>query len=77
MPFFGIGKEQKHFLKFKTFGCKGIIAVVVRLCVMNLCLHDIGGDESPIEGGSLISDSRRRVHMVLTNPLFTCARFES
>lgn len=51
---------------------------MVRLFVMNLYLHDIDGDQSPIEeGGSLISDPRKRVHMVLTNPLFACARFES
>jgi type I restriction enzyme M protein len=78
MPFLGIGKEQKYFLKLKTCSAKGVIAVVVRLCVMNLYLYGIGGVESPIEeGGSPISDRGRRVHMVLTNPLFACARFES
>jgi len=45
---------------------------------MNLYLHGIGGDESSLgEGGSFISDPGRRVHMVSTNPLFACVRFES
>ena len=39
---------------------------------MNLYLHGIGGEESPIEGGvdSLRSDSGKRFNMVLTNPPF-------
>jgi type I restriction enzyme M protein len=38
---------------------------------MNLYLHGIGGDESPIEvGDSLISDPGKRFDMVLTNPPF-------
>jgi type I restriction enzyme M protein len=38
---------------------------------MNLYLHGIGGDESPIEvGDSLISDPGERFDVVLTNPPF-------
>jgi type I restriction enzyme M protein len=38
---------------------------------MNLYLHGIGGEESPIEtGDSLISDPGKRYDMVLTNPPF-------
>ena len=38
---------------------------------MNLHLHGIGGDESPVEtGDSLISDTGQRFDMVLTNPPF-------
>ena len=63
--------EQKKFLKFNTFTGKDIVDNVVRLCVMNLYLHGIGGDESPIEvGDSLISDPGDRFDMVLTNPPF-------
>jgi type I restriction enzyme M protein len=38
---------------------------------MNLYLHGIGGDESPIQvGDSLAADSGDRFDMVLTNPPF-------
>jgi type I restriction enzyme M protein len=38
---------------------------------MNLHLHGVGGDESPVKtGDSLISDTGERFHMVLTNPPF-------
>ena len=43
-----LDKEQKRFLKYHTFKGKDIVDNVVRLCVMNLYLHGIGGDESPI-----------------------------
>lgn len=65
---FRLDKEQKKFLKFKTFKGKDIVDNVVRLCVMNLYLHGI---ESPIEtGDSLGSDPGDRFSMVLTNPPF-------
>jgi type I restriction-modification system DNA methylase subunit len=42
-----------------------------RLCVMNLFLHGIGGDDSPIVvGDALISDPGERFEFVLTNPPF-------
>jgi len=63
--------EQKKFLRYKTFSGKDIVDSVARLCVMNLYLHGIGRDESPIEvGDSLISDPGTRLDMVLTNPPF-------
>jgi type I restriction enzyme M protein len=63
--------EQKRFLRFSTFNGKDIVDSVARLCVMNLYLHGIGGDTSPIEvGDSLISDPGTRFDMVLTNPPF-------
>lgn len=66
-----LDKEQKRFLKFKTFQGKDIVDGVVRLCVMNLYLHGVGGNGSPIEvGDSLISDPGDRFNMVLTNPPF-------
>ncbi|RLC08867.1 MAG: SAM-dependent DNA methyltransferase, partial [Deltaproteobacteria bacterium] len=49
--------DQKKFLKSDTFKGTDIVDNVARLCVMNLYLHGIGGDESPIEvGDSLVSD---------------------
>ncbi len=66
-----LDKEQKKFLRYNTFKGKDIVDSVARLCVMNLYLHGIGGDESPIEvGDSLISDPGERFDIVLTNPPF-------
>lgn len=67
-----LDKEQKKFLKYNTFKGTDIVDSVARLCVMNLYLHGIGGEESPIEGGvdSLASDPGERYDMVLTNPPF-------
>jgi len=63
---------QKKILKFKTFSGKDIVDGVVRLCVMNLFLHGIDGEDGencPIEtGDSLIADPGKRYSMVLTNP---------
>ncbi len=66
-----LNKEQKAFLKGKTFKGKDIVDGVVRLCVMNLYLHGIGGDKDIIDtGDSLVSDPGDRFKMVLTNPPF-------
>ena len=66
-----LDKEQKQFLKFHTFKGKDIVDNVARLCVMNLYLHGIDGEDSPIEvGDSLISDTGDRFDMVLTNSPF-------
>lgn len=66
-----LDKDQKTFLKLHTFAGKDIVDNVVRLCVMNLYLHGISGDESPIEvGDSLVADPGDRFDMVLTNPPF-------
>ena len=66
-----LDKEQKEALKYKTFSGKDIVDGVARLCVMNLYLHGIGGEESLIEvGDSLSQDPGSRFDMVLTNPPF-------
>jgi len=66
-----LDKEQKRFLKFNTFKGWDIVDNVARLCVMNLYLHGIGGEESPVEvGDTLMSDPGERFDMVLTNPPF-------
>lgn len=68
---FQLDKDQKQFLKFGALKGKDIVDSVARLCAMNLYLHGIGGDESPIDvGDSLISDPGDRYDMVLTNPPF-------
>ena len=64
-------REQKDFLKFNTFAGTDIVDNVVRLCVMNLYLHNIGGTESPITtDDSLSRDTGERYDIVLTNPPF-------
>ncbi len=67
-----LDKEQKAFLKLQTLKGKDIVDSVARLCVMNLYLHGIGGDEeSPIEvGDALVSDPGDRYDIILTNPPF-------
>ncbi len=66
-----IDKEQKKALRFETLGGKDVVDGVVRLCAMNLFLHGIGGEESPIEvGDSLLSDQGKRYKLILTNPPF-------
>ena len=66
-----LDREQKQFLKDGTFHGVDLVDSVVRLCVMNLHLHGIGGDKSPVQtGDSLISDTGQRFDMVLTNPPF-------
>jgi type I restriction enzyme M protein len=68
---FKLDIEQKLFLKHNTFKGKDIVDSVASLCVMNLFLHGIGGEESPIEvGDSLVSDPGEHYDMVLTNPPF-------
>ena len=66
-----LDRKQKQFLRHKTFHGTDIVDNVVRLCVMNLHLHGIGGDESPVKmGDSLMSDTDDSFDMVLTNPPF-------
>jgi len=66
-----LDKDQKQFLKFEALKGKDIVDGVARLCVMNMYLHGLGGEESPIGvGDSLVSDPGDRFDMILTNPPF-------
>lgn len=68
---YDLNRDEKHDLRFKTFKGWEIVDNTARLCVMNLYLHGISGDESPVEvNDSLISDPGQRFDMVLTNPPF-------
>jgi type I restriction enzyme M protein len=68
---FDLDIEQKQFLKLRTLRGKDVVDGVVRLCAMNLYLHGIGGEESPIDvGDSLISKPNDNYDLVLTNPPF-------
>jgi type I restriction enzyme M protein len=66
-----LDKDQKRHLKFDAIRGWEIVDNTARLCVMNLYLHGIGGDESPITvADSLAADPGDRFDMVLTNPPF-------
>jgi len=66
-----LDRDQKRFLKLSTFKGWEIVDSAARLCVMNLYLHGIGGEDSPVKvADSLISDPGQRFDIVLTNPPF-------
>ncbi|MHA1286547.1 MAG: N-6 DNA methylase [Candidatus Thorarchaeota archaeon] len=68
---YNLDREQKKFLKNQALSGKDIVDSVGRLCIMNLYLHGIGGDKSPIKvGDSLIADPGDRYDIILTNPPF-------
>lgn len=68
---FKLDKKQKKQLKLEMFKGWEIVDSAARLCVMNLFLHGIGGEDSPVKvGDSLVSDPGERFDMVLTNPPF-------
>jgi type I restriction enzyme M protein len=68
-----LDKEQKAFLKNKTFYGNEIVASTRRMCLMNMFLHNIGEIDgssfiSPVD--ALISDQGARFDYVLANPPF-------
>jgi type I restriction enzyme M protein len=66
-----LDRDEKKRLKAKTLSGTELVAGVARLCVMNLYLHGIGGDESPIvEKDSLAQSPATNYEIVLTNPPF-------
>lgn len=66
-----LDKDQKRHLRHEALYGIEIADSVARLCVMNLYLHGIGGDESPIAvKDSLESVGTERYDMILTNPPF-------
>ena len=66
-----LDRDQKLALRTQTFKGWEIVDNTARLCVMNLYLHGVGGEDSPVEvNDALISDPGRRFRMVLTNPPF-------
>ena len=68
---YNLDRDQKKFLKESTFKGWDIVSEVVRLCAMNLYLHGIGSNESPvINADALTSDSGDRFDIILTNPPF-------
>ncbi|MEN3332205.1 MAG: type restriction enzyme protein [Blastocatellia bacterium] len=68
-----LDKEQKQFLKYKTFFGNEIVASTRRLALMNLFLHNIGDIDSEnfiSSTDALVADDGRRFDYVLANPPF-------
>lgn len=68
-----LDKEEKVFLKNKTFYGNEIVANTRRMCLMNMFLHNIGeidGETFISSADALISDNGQRFDYVLANPPF-------
>jgi type I restriction enzyme M protein len=68
-----LDRQEKTFLKNKTFYGNEIVASTRRMCLMNMYLHNIGeiDGNTPIKSSdALISDDGIRVDYVLANPPF-------
>jgi len=66
-----LNKDEKYKLKHDTFTGNDIVPLAARLCVMNLYLHGVNGEVSPISlDDSLKKNPGAKFDMVLTNPPF-------
>jgi len=72
---YDLDRDEKLFLRDKTFRGTEIVDNTARLCAMNLFLHGIGGSDPqatpPIEvKDALLSEPSEKVDLVLANPPF-------
>jgi type I restriction enzyme M protein len=70
---YSLDKNQKAFLKHKTFAGNEIVANTRRLCLMNMFLHNIGeidGESMLSPNDALVADEGTRFDYVLANPPF-------
>ena len=66
-----LDRDQQKELKHDIFSGNDIVPMVARLCVMNLYLHGINGEESPISLEDSLKKNPGAVYdMILTNPPF-------
>jgi type I restriction enzyme M protein len=68
-----LDKDEKEFLKNKTFYGNEIVANTRRMALMNMFLHNIGeidGDTLISSADALVSDDGKRYDYVLANPPF-------
>ncbi|MTI81255.1 MAG: SAM-dependent DNA methyltransferase [Firmicutes bacterium] len=68
-----LNREQKEFLKTKTFYGNEIVANTRRMCLMNMFLHNIGeidGETFISSKDALVADEGKRFNYVLANPPF-------
>lgn len=70
---YSLNREEKEFLKNRTFYGTEIVAATYKTALMNLYLHNIGdiyGNVPVTLGDALLTDPGYRVDYVLTNPPF-------
>jgi len=68
-----LNREEKEFIKNKTFYGNEIVANTRRLCLMNMFLHNIGeidGETFISSADALVADEGKRYDYVLANPPF-------
>jgi len=68
-----LDRDQKEFLKTKTFYGNEIVANTRRMCLMNMFLHNIGeidGETFISSTDALVADEGKRYDYVLANPPF-------
>ncbi len=66
-----LNRDEKQQLKHRTFNGNEIVPMAARLCVMNLYLHGVNGEDNPISpDDSLKKNPGGMYEMVLTNPPF-------
>lgn len=68
-----LNKEQKEFLKHKTFFGNEIVPSTRRMALMNLFLHNVGdftSDTFISPADALVSDDGKRCDYILANPPF-------
>lgn len=68
-----LDREQKEFLKNRTFYGNEIVPSTRRMCLMNMFLHNIGefdGDSLISSADALLSTGDKRFDYVLANPPF-------
>lgn len=66
-----LDRDEKEQLKHHTFTGNEIVPMTARLCVMNLYLHGINGEENPISPDDSLKNNPGAIYdMVLTNPPF-------
>lgn len=66
-----LDRDQKRFIREKTFRGWEIVDATARLCVMNMFLHGLDNEEPFITvADALASDPGERFDLVLTNPPF-------
>jgi type I restriction enzyme M protein len=66
-----LDRDEQKKLKTGVLSGQELVTSTARLAVMNMFLHGIGEDESPIiVGDSLIKDPGTRFDIILTNPPF-------
>src|SRR5690606_24813642 len=64
-------RDKLSKLRHGAFHGVDIVDEVVRLCAMNLYLHGVGNDSSPVlQGDALAAAPAERFDVVLTNPPF-------